>query len=91
MIGGQCRNRIAMRPSKRDAARRVVLYVMRRGIVRASTLATFCIAPTKRRWAIAPIDRKVISYHDAARRVATVFEKWNCKIRTDLPEEPYKD
>ena len=26
-----------MRPSKRDAARRVVLYVMRRGIVRAST------------------------------------------------------
>ena len=24
-------------------------------------------------------------YHDAARRVATVFEKWNCKIETCLP------
>ena len=28
--------------------------------------------------------------HDAARRVATVFEKWGCLIRTHLPEEPLK-
>ena len=29
--------------------------------------------------------------HDAARRVATVFETWDCPIRTYLPEEPCKD
>ena len=28
--------------------------------------------------------------NDAARRVATVFEKWDCLIRTHLPEEPLK-
>ena len=27
----------------------------------------------------------LILYNDAARRVATVFEKWNCKIKTVLP------
>ena len=36
------------------------------------------------------MDRNAILYHDAARRVATVFEKWNCLIETDLPEKKRK-
>ena len=27
----------------------------------------------------------LILYNDAARRVATIFEKWDCEIKTVLP------
>ena len=53
-------------------------------------LATLGIAPTEIAIANIAIDRNVIPFckphiNDAARRVATVFEKWNCKIETCLP------
>ena len=45
----------------------------------------YSTAPTKRAMANLAIDRNGMPfYHDAARRVATFFEKWNCLIETYL-------
>ena len=52
----------------------------------------YSTAPTKRAMANLAIDRNGMPfYHDAARRVATFFEKWNCLIETYLHERRGKN
>ena len=51
----------------------------------------YSTAPTKRAMANLAIDRNGMPfYHDAARRVATFFEKWNCLLEPIYKEIPIK-
>ena len=46
-----------------------------------------CCAPVRRRkrHGVVRIATRHYNNHDAARRIATIFEKWNCLIETYLP------
>ena len=65
------------------------IFALRRPRPYSRALARISLRVALRFW-----NAKRNIHHDAARRVATVFEKWNCLIESCLPverERPQKD